>query len=163
MEYDLKKLVLFRPQNAMLHYYILEKHTKKLTFKNKGLGKDFSGAAEVTSILDITPLSIKLSRLLLKINQKLFSLQILHRLLFTNPEIQADIDLLCSLTNFIPSSDLKYSPSGSEIMSRRDLSRVDLLIIFSSYSKYTSSFRLCLRVSTRVNILKLWKNINFLF
>lgn len=65
------------------------------------------------------------------------------------------IGLLHLLTMLTQSSDLKYSPSGSEIMSRRDLSKVDLLIIFSSYSKYTSSFLACLRVSVRINIFTL--------
>lgn len=48
-------------------------------------------------------------------------------------------------------SNLWYIPSGSDIISRRDLSRVVLLIIFSSYSKYTSSFLACFKINIRIH------------
>lgn len=49
---------------------------------------------------------------------------------------------------------LWYIPSGSDIISRRDLSRVVLLIIFSSYSKYTSSFLACFKINIRLDYIK---------
>lgn len=58
------------------------------------------------------------------------------------------------LWNLTLTSNLWYIPSGSDIISRRDLSRVVLLIIFSSYSKYTSSFLACFKINIKLGYIQ---------